>query len=1496
MLDLYRIGDNLLYCIDICIGSCTVLFNRARIKGFPMATNPSFQVEDQTDEDFFDKLVNDDDDMGFKPSGPVTNGFGADGSDSDEAKAFANLSLGDEGVSDVVKVEQSLGDVNVEEIGVLEKKSNSSSGSVIEHSGVELAGEQNLGSVSGKSNDSPGGGVKEVQWTAFGANTGEDGNEFGSYSNFFNELSDGTVKQPQKVEDHSIGSGTDELQSNYNENAFDLMHYQGNVNAEVATAEQSYDGQAQHNIEYWESQYPGWKFDANTGQWYQVNGYDTAANELVQGSASYADTTQAGDWVVSDGNSQISYLQQGSQSVVGAVTDSGTTESVSHLNQSLHESVTHESLSNWTEVSQQSSGLENVSNWDQFTTGNNGYPEHMVFDPQYPGWYYDAIALEWRLLESYTSSVQSTGQAHGMIQSTAQAHEQARENVYGSNVASSLENMQTNVGDYDQLDNYNSQSSNTQNQDFNSVGSFNSFNQQGYNMWQPEKVAQSGASCDSIGNQVNNSYCTDVSMTNHVNQQKSYDARELVPSYENVNQGRNDFRKNGSQSFVPAMTFNQPVNQAFVPQNQQKNVSNDYYGDQNSFNSSSPQFQSSRQFSQAPDAGRSSAGRPPHALVTFGFGGKLIVMKDDNSLSASSYRTQGSLGGTVSVFNLMEVVMERGDPLSMGAGGSDYFTSLCKRSLPGPLAGGNVGTKELNKWIDEKISSFDTLSVDYKTAEVLKLLFALLKISFQYYGKLRSPFGTEAALRENDAPESAVARLFASVKGNGVEFNNYNVLAHCLQKLPSEEQIRANAAEVQKLLVSGRKKEALEFATDGQLWGPALVLAAQLGDQYYCETVKQMALRQLVAGSPLRTLCLLIAGQPADVFSSDCSASSVPGSANIFQQSTQHGIDSMLDHWEENLAVITANRTKDDELVLVHLGDSLWKNRSDIIAAHICYLVAEANFELYSDSARLCLIGADHWKSPRTYASPDAIQRTELYEYSKVIGNSQFVLLPFQPYKLIYALMLAEVGKVTESLKYCQAVLKSLKTGRAPEVDTLRQLVSSFEERLKTHQQGGYSSNLAPAKIVGKLLNLFDSTAHRVVGGLPPPIPSTSQSSAQVNEQYYQTMPRVSTSQSTMAMSSLMPSASTEPISEWTGEGNRMSLHNRSVSEPDIGRTPRQGDSSKESNTQGKASVAVGMSRFGRFGFGSQLLQKTVGLLKPRQDKQAKLGDTNKFYYDEKLKRWVEEGAEPPAEEAAPPPPPTTAAFQNGTSDYSLKNALKSEGPLSNGSPEYRSPTSDHSSGIPPIPTASNQFSARGRMGVRSRYVDTFNKGGNSGSLFQSPAVPSMKPVAGTNPKFFVPSPVSPAEHSHEVTEDIAQQATSASEMSFPSPPPSMGMQRFPSNNTSIGEMPSIPAGNGSFASPPPSVTMQRFPSMDNITRKERAVHASGLISSTSRRTASWSGSLNDASNTLNRAEVKPLGEVLGTPPSPFMPNDPSIAPLTSSNGSFGEDLHEVEL
>ncbi|CAL5398065.1 unnamed protein product [Camellia sinensis] len=270
----------------------------------------------------------------------------------------------------------------------------------------------------------------------------------------------------------------------------------------------------------------------------------------------------------------------------------------------------------------------------------------------------------------------------------------------------------------------------------------------------------------------------------------------------------------------------------------------------------------------------------------------------------------------------------------------------------------------------------------------------------------------------------------------------------------------------------------------------------------------------------------------------------------ISQHSSEIGATFMLDEWEENLAIITANRTKDDELVVIHLGDCLWKERGEeccvwillrfVTAAHICYLVAEANCESYSDTARICLIGADHLKFPRIYASPEAIQE----------GSS-----------------------------------------------------------------------------------------------------------------------------------------------------------------PDM---------------QEKASGAVGL---------------------------AALGEKNKFYYDENLKRWLEEGAEPPGDEPALPPPPPSASLQNRTADYT---GPKIDNLHSNSELEYKSPSSEWNSGIPPTPPSSNHLSAYGCMGVRARYVDTFNKGGGTpANLFQSPSLLAAKsrtgPV-GPNAKFFIPTLVASGDETVQTT------------------------------------------------------------------------------------------------------------------------------------------------
>ncbi|KAJ0048791.1 hypothetical protein Pint_15865 [Pistacia integerrima] len=1422
---------------------------------------PQFQAEDQTDEDFFDKLV-DEEDFGGPTHTTTTSASSAhkisesNDSDSDDAKAFANLNIDDSGIDTRSKV--------VTE-SIAETESESNAGSVIElNNDSDNKDGTGMEDVSDSSASKNGGSVvKEVGWSAFNADgKQQNGNHgFGSDSDFFSGWEDNSMEFPTRVEENvnlnasGFVSGNEVLKAAGSiDNSVNYDFNAQSQESQVDGAQEMVNGHDMNSSVYWENLYPGWKYDMNTGQWYQV---DMTAS--IQGGS---DATSGNDWNVVSEKSEVSYLKQSSQSVVETLPETSTTESVS----------------NWS---------SQVSQRD-----NNGYPEHMVFDLQYPGWYYDTIAQEWRSLESYDSARQST----------VQAHAQQSQNGFAS-TGTYMDNSNSIYGKFGQADTYGSQVDGNQIQHglqadiYGSQGlgnldqqgswaqTYSNYNQQGLNMLQSETVAKLiDASNFSQHQQVDNFYDSKASMNNHVDQQKSFNSMGTVASYDKASQVHAEANGvAGFKSFVPSDNFSHQLNQPYVKQNEQMQFSNDYYGGQQAVNVPQQSFQSGCQNSYAPNMGRSSAGRPPHALITFGFGGKLIVMKDNNSLHNSSYGSQDHVGGSISVLNLMEVVSGKTSDSSTGA--VTYFRALCQQAFPGPLVGGNVGSKELNKWIDERIANCESPDIDYRKGEVLKLLLSLLKIGCQHYGKLRSPFGADTALRESDSPESAVAKLFASAKRNDTQFG---ALSQCVQNLPPEGQIRATASEVQNLLVSGRKKEALLSAQEGQLWGPALILASQLGDQFYVDTVKQMALRQLVAGSPLRTLCLLIAGQPADVFASDMSANSgLPGAFNMSQQPAQSGANGMLDDWEENLAVITANRTKDDELVIIHLGDCLWKDRSEITAAHICYLVAEANFESYSDSARLCLIGADHWKCPRTYASPEAIQvllefiwlsgiahlkaRTELYEYSKVLGNSQFILLPFQPYKLIYANMLAEVGKVSESLKYCQALLKSLKTGRAPEVETWKQLVLSLEERIRTHQQGGYTANLAPTKLVGKLLNFFDSTAHRVVGGLPPPAPSTSLGNGQSVENYNQPMgPRIS--QSTMAMSSLMPSASMEPISEWAADGNKMTMSNRSVSEPDFGRTPRQdhGDSSTEgtsSSSPGKQSGSGGASRFPRFGFGSGLLQKTVGLvLRPRSDKQAKLGEKNKFYYDEKLKRWVEEGAEPPAEEAALPPPPTTASFQNGTSDYNLQSALKSEGGFpSNVSPPFKTPSpSEHTSGIPPIPTSTNQFSARGRMGVRSRYVDTFNQGSASpAKLFQSPSVPSIKPPVASTAKFFVPAPATSAEQPMEAIAENVQEETA----------------NF--------EKPSTSTMNDTSQPSTSSITKQRFPSMDNIPTAVMTNGNSSLPPHT-RRTASWSGSFSDSFNP-NMPQTKGQGEAVSMPPSSYMPS-----PM--NGGSFGDDLHEVEL
>ena len=146
-------------------------------------------------------------------------------------------------------------------------------------------------------------------------------------------------------------------------------------------------------------------------------------------------------------------------------------------------------------------------------------------------------------------------------------------------------------------------------------------------------------------------------------------------------------------------------------------------------------------------------------------------------------------------------------------------------------------------------------------------------------------------------------------------------------------------------------------------------------------------------------------------------------------------------------------------------------------------------------------------------------------------------------------------------------------------------------------------------------------------------------------------------------------------------------------------------------------------------------------------------------------------------------------------------------------------------------------------MGVRARYVDTFNKGGGTpANSFQSPSpsVPTMR-AAASNTKFFVPTPV---------TGGLETQSTQNTQQT-------VGVDQDTMSN-----------GHHSFSPPQmltPLSTIHRHPSMDK--GMGSMVIGNGPLPPNSRRTLSWGGSL-DISNHSSMSEPRPPGEAPGFPVS----------------------------
>jgi hypothetical protein len=223
-----------------------------------------------------------------------------------------------------------------------------------------------------------------------------------------------------------------------------------------------------------------------------------------------------------------------------------------------------------------------------------------------------------------------------------------------------------------------------------------------------------------------------------------------------------------------------------------------------------------------------------------------------------------------------------------------------------------------------------------------------------------------------------------------IKDRNVNTVAGGLELVEQGKREDEAIVAVQRLLLSGKRQEACQLAVGSQLWSHALLLAS-FEPATYTNVLARYALSSFSDGSPLQSLYLLFAQQPAALFRG------LPSSGDIHDLSSA---PPLIRNWKSNVAIMLANPTPNDSAVIVQLADALWAKYGLVSAAHVCYLLAGhgvgALDHIINPAGRVVLIGADHRRGARTFADPWSIQRSEIMEYARQQMNPMFSLPSLQ--------------------------------------------------------------------------------------------------------------------------------------------------------------------------------------------------------------------------------------------------------------------------------------------------------------------------------------------------------------------------------------------------------------------------------------------------------------------------------------------------------------------
>uniref|UniRef100_A0A803XTH7 Sec16 Sec23-binding domain-containing protein n=1 Tax=Meleagris gallopavo TaxID=9103 RepID=A0A803XTH7_MELGA len=269
------------------------------------------------------------------------------------------------------------------------------------------------------------------------------------------------------------------------------------------------------------------------------------------------------------------------------------------------------------------------------------------------------------------------------------------------------------------------------------------------------------------------------------------------------------------------------------------------------------------------------------------------------------------------------------------------------------------------------------------------------------------------------------------------DLHKVDVMTFCQQKIASScdlsTQRGRDSALLWKLLVllCRQNGDALVWAMRNQLWGHALFLSSKMDPRTYSWVLTGFT-STLATNDPLQTFFQLMSGR-------------IP-------QAAQSCGDAKWGDWRPHLAVLLSNKVGDLELnhrAIVTMGDAL-AGKGAVEAAHFCYLMADIPFGYFGVKAdRMALLGSSHRQAFTHFATTEAIQRMEIFEYCQQLRRPTSFLLPFQVYKLLYASRLADHGLPAQALLYCEQIASVLLQQDPNCHPVLAQQLTKLAERLK---------------------------------------------------------------------------------------------------------------------------------------------------------------------------------------------------------------------------------------------------------------------------------------------------------------------------------------------------------------------------------------------------------------------------------------------------------------